>query len=306
MPKTTAVPSAKRNAMMPVINLGKTLFYDPILSVNNTISCASCHSPYSAFSHNDHDLSHGVYDSIGFRNAPALFNLASHTSFMWDGAIHHLEVQPLAPIHSKTEMGSSIQEVILKLKKDSGYRSLFKLVYGDTSITGERILKSLAAFQLSLISMNSKYDSVKRHQSSFTNQENNGYRLFLKHCNTCHTEPLFTNLKFANNGLKIDTTLFDCGRMRITKNPKDSLMFKVPSLRNLTYTYPYMHDGRFKKLYSVINHYSSDIKNQSFIDSRLKNGIALSENDKIDIIAFLLTLNDKTFINNSKHRMLKY
>ena len=157
------------------IELGRKLFYDPILSQNNSTSCASCHSPYAAFAHNDHDLSHGIYDSIGPRNAPALFNLAWHKFFMWDGAINHLNPQPLAPIHSQTEMGSSIKEVLGKLRKDSIYTFNFKKAFGDTQITSDRFLKSLAQFQLTLVSNNSKYDSVKRKKSEFTLQEKNGY-----------------------------------------------------------------------------------------------------------------------------------
>lgn len=282
------------------IELGRKLFYDPILSQNNTISCASCHSPFAAFAHNDHDLSHGIYDSIGTRNAPGLFNLAWHTSFMWDGAVNHIEVQALAPLHSRTEMGTSINEVISKLKKDDIYLSLFRKIYKDTSITSERILKSLAQFQLTLVSNNAKYDSVKRNQSKFTNQEENGYKLFKKHCNSCHTEPLFTNQSFANNGLMIDEKLNDKGRMKLTQNSLDSLKFKIPSLRNLSYTFPYMHDGRYPKLYQVLNHYSRDIKKVNYIDSRLIVGVTLTENEKVDLIAFLLTLNDVNFIKNPK------
>ena len=282
------------------IELGRKLFYDPILSQNNSTSCASCHSPYAAFAHNDHDLSHGIYDSIGPRNAPALFNLAWHKFFMWDGAINHLNPQPLAPIHSHTEMGSSIKEVLGKLRKDSIYTFNFKKAFGDTQITSDRFLKSLAQFQLTLVSNNSKYDSVKRKKSEFTLQEKNGYKLFVKHCNSCHTEPLFMNHSFANNGLPIDKTLNDFGRIKITQNLIDSLKFKIPSLRNLTYSFPYMHDGRFSNLYQVLNHYANDIKTSTYIDNRLQGGIQLTENEKVDLIAFLLTLNDKEFMRNKK------
>lgn len=282
------------------IELGRKLFYDPILSGNNMISCASCHSPFASFAHNDHDLSHGIYDSIGRRNAPALFNLAWHNKLMWDGAINHIEMQALAPIHSQTEMGSSIQEVIRKLQMSKQYLSIFKSIYGDTIISSERILKSLAQFQLTLISDNSKYDSVKRKETEFTTQEKNGYKLFKMHCNTCHTEPLFTNLSFANNGLILDNSSKDLGRYVITKNPKDSFLFKIPSLRNLSYTFPYMHDGRFKNLNQVLKHYTEGIYFHSNLDSNLKKRITLNPNERIDLIAFLLTLNDKSFVKNPK------
>lgn len=287
------------------VELGKMLFYDPILSKDNTISCASCHSPYNAFAHTDHDLSHGINDQIGNRNAPALFNLAWHPIFMWDGAINHLDVQALAPISHPKEMGENIQNVINKVNQQKLYREYFYKAFNDSIATGEHLLKALAQFQISLISANSKYDRVKLGKDEFTQQEKNGYAIFLKHCNSCHTEPLFSNYKFESNGLQIDTTLNDYGRWTITKNSKDSLMFKVPSLRNLSYTYPYMHDGRFKKLSQVINYYVNGIKPTNLVSKQLENGIQLSPNEKVDLLAFLLTLDDKEFVFSPKHQFPK-
>ena len=278
------------------IELGRALFYDPILSKDSTISCASCHSPYNAFAHTDHDLSHGINDSIGTRNAPALFNLAWGKSFMWDGAIHHLDVQALAPISHPGEMGEDIKVIVKKLQNTQRYPSLFEAAFGDKKITGEHLLKAISQFQLTLVSANSKYDSVRRKESSYTMQESKGYELYKKNCNSCHTEPLFTNNNFERNGLEIDTTLNDFGRMKITNNNDDRAYFKVPSLRNLSYTYPYMHDGRYRKLKDVLNHYTS---NPSL--SRGK-AIDLSSNEKADLIAFLLTLNDREFVFNPKHQ----
>lgn len=293
----------ENNSSSLSFQLGKRLFYDPILSADSSTSCASCHSPFSAFAHNDHELSHGIGDRIGFRNAPALFNLKNQTSFMWDGAIHHLEVQPLAPIHNSTEMGNSMREVVLKLKRNKKYQDLFYQIYRDTAITGERVLKCLAAFQQALVSRNAKYDSVRAGTSTFTTQEKKGYALYKKHCQSCHREPLFTGDEFVNNGLDIDTSLQDYGRMRVTNNPKDRLKFKIPSLRNLSYTYPYMHDGRFKKLYQVMQHYTVDICKKTDVDKRIRGGIPLTKNDNIDLIAFLLTLNDVHFTRDTTFRM---
>jgi len=278
------------------IELGRALFYDPILSKDSTVSCASCHSPYNAFAHTDHDLSHGINDSIGTRNAPALFNLAWGKSFMWDGAIHHLDVQALAPISHPGEMGEDIKNVVLKLQNTQEYPRLFEAAFDAKTITGEHLLKAISQFQLTLVSANSKYDSVQRKESSNTVQESKGYELYKSNCSSCHTEPLFTNNNLERNGLEIDTTLNDYGRMNISNNSKDSAYFKVPSLRNLSYTYPYMHDGRFRKLKDVLNHYTSN--------SSLSNGkiINLSSNDKADLIAFLLTLNDREFVFNKKHQ----
>jgi cytochrome c peroxidase len=282
------------------IELGRALFYDPILSRNNTISCASCHSQFTAFTHIDHDLSHGIDDRIGTRNSPALMNLAWHKSFMWDGAVNHLDVQALAPISHPDEMGENIENLILKLQKSKMYPRLFKKAYGDSIITGERTLKSISQFVLTLISANSKYDSVMRKQTNFTSQEKNGYELFKKNCSTCHKEPLFTNLEFENNGLAIDPILKDFGRMKVTKNPADSLKFKVPTLRNIEFSYPYMHDGRFKRLSEVMKHYTSGIKRSNTLSVHLQSPIVLTSNERVDIIAFLLTLTDKEFLFNPK------
>jgi cytochrome c peroxidase len=283
------------------ILLGRALFYDPILSGNNSISCASCHNSYAAFTHVDHHLSHGIDDRIGSRNAPALMNLAWQPIFMWDGAINHLEIQALAPISNADEMGSSIAEVVSKLKNSKLYPRLYYAVYGDSTITGAQTLKAIAQFLASIVSANSKYDKVMRHEMQFNAQEKNGFALFQKHCNQCHTAPLFSNFQFENNGLSVDTALKDWGRMRITQNPKDSLKFKVPTLRNIEYSYPYMHDGRFKQLSEVLNHYTHAKKQTSTLAVSLKKPIPLSANDKVDIIAFLLTLSDKDFIFNPRY-----
>lgn len=284
-----------------IIELGRNLFYDPILSADSTISCASCHSPFNAFAHTDHDLSHGINDEIGTRNAPALFNLAWQKDFMWDGAINHLDVQALAPISHPKEMGSSINELIKKLNESKKYKNLFEFAFNNSEINSKNILLSLSQFQLTLVSANSKYDKVKINKDTFNLQEENGYKLFKKNCNSCHTEPLFSNYNFKNNGLELDTTLNDLGRYKITRLGKDSLLFKIPSLRNLSYSYPYMHDGRFSKLKEVIDHYADGIKNSKYLSSELKDKIKLSNNEKVDLLAFLLTLNDKEFVFNKKY-----
>ncbi len=276
--------------------LGKVLFYDPILSQNNTISCASCHSPYSAFSHSDHKLSHGIYDRIGIRNAPALMNLAWQNIFMMDGAIHHLDVQSLAPISNPSEMNNSIDSVVIRLNQSKLYKDLFKEAWRDSTATGERTLKSIAQFMVTLISANAKYDKVMRNEQKYTDQEQNGYKLFQKNCASCHKEPLFTNFEFVNNGLDLDSLIKDYGKMKITKKSADSLKFKTPTLRNIEYTFPYMHDGRFKTLGAVMNHYTNGIQNSATLSPLLENRVKLTSNEKVDIIAFLLTLSDKDFV----------
>lgn len=287
------------------IQLGRALFYDPILSKDNTISCSSCHSPFNAFAHTDHDLSHGIKDQIGTRNAPALFNLAWHKSFMWDGAIHHLDMQALAPISSSLEMGDSLPNVLQKLRASSIYPKLFQQAYKDSTITGEQLLKAIAQFQLTLISSNSKYDRVKRQKATFNEQEQKGYELFKIHCNSCHQEPLFTKSTFANNGLPLDTTLNDYGKGMISKQKQDSGLFKVPSLRNLSYSFPYMHDGRFEKLSQVLKHYTHAETQLHFENNLNQKAIQLTSNEKVDLISFLLTLNDKEFVFKPEHQFPK-
>jgi cytochrome c peroxidase len=281
--------------------LGRKLFYDPILSVNNTISCASCHSPYNAFAHTDHALSHGIYDHIGTRNAPALQNLAWQPYLMWDGAIANLDMQSLAPMTHPDEMGENIQHVVEKLNAEPDYRSMFKVAFGDSIVTGEHTLKAIAQFMLTLVSSNAKYDSVMRGTSQFTAQEQNGYGLFKQNCASCHAEPLFTNFAFENNGLPVDTTLNDKGRQRISRNTDDSLKFKVPSLRNVEFTSPYMHDGRFKRLSEVLIHYTIGIQQTPTLSEKLQKPIVLNSNEKVDLIAFLLTLSDRHFIFDPSH-----
>jgi cytochrome c peroxidase len=288
------------------IELGRTLFYDPILSRNNTISCANCHLQYTAFTHVDHALSHGIDDKIGTRNAPALINLAWNTAFMWDGAINHLDMQALAPISNPNEMDNSIENVVAKFRQSKIYPALFLRAFGDSNITGERMLKTISQFMVTLVSSNSKYDSVQRHQTEYTAQENNGYRIFRENCASCHQEPLFTNFQYENNGLAVDSTLNDIGRINITKNPDDSLKFKVPTLRNIEFSYPYMHDGRFRRLSDVLKHYTVGIHSSKTLSKQLKQPIELTSNEKVDVIAFLLTLTDKKFLFDTAYSFPKY
>lgn len=296
-----------KNPLSPEkIEIGKALFYDPILSRNNSISCASCHSQYTAFTHADHALSHGIDDRIGTRNAPALMNLAWSNEFMWDGAIHHLDMQALAPINHPDEMGETTKNVVDKLQKSTLYPALFAKAFGDRVITGEYMLKSISQFMLTMVSSDSKYDSVMRKHTEFTTQETRGYILFRQHCSSCHVEPYFTSFQFENNGLPVDSTLNDYGRMRITQNSGDSLKFKVPTLRNIEFSYPYMHDGRFKKLSDVLKHYTSGIHHSKTLSKQLQNPIVLSSDEKVDITAFLLTLTDRSFLFNPKFSYPKH
>lgn len=287
------------NPLHPLkIALGRKLFYDPILSKDSTVTCANCHLSYTAFTHVDHALSHGINDSIGSRNSMALVNLAWSKSFMWDGAIERLDAQALAPITHPAEMGESLENVLRKLNRSEAYSKLFEQAYDQTPVSTKQLLEALAQFQLTLVSAGSKYDLAQRGEYDFTEQEAKGYRVFKIHCNSCHTEPLFTNDDFENNGLKLDPDLNDLGRYGVTQRPGDSLKFKVPSLRNVEFSRPYMHDGRFNTLREVISHYESGINPSSTVAERLKSGIPLSEHQKADLLAFMLTLSDRAFLFN--------
>lgn len=279
--------------------LGRTLFYDESLSRDSTISCASCHLQYSGFTHIDHALSHGIDGEIGNRNSPVLINLAWNSFFHWDGGVENLDKQAINPLIHPKEMGNNLPEVIRRLNNSKFYKKRFLSAFGDSVISTPNLLHALSNFTLALVSANSKYDLMKRGVvgSEFTEQETRGYQLFLKNCNSCHTEPLFHSNSFKRNGLKIDDELKDIGRMAITQRKSDSMLFKVPTLRNIEFSFPYMHDGRFKKLKEVVDHYSSIPAHQLIVSKELKKiKKSFSDEQKKDLIAFLKTLSDKQFL----------
>ncbi len=283
--------------------LGRKLFYDPILSRDSTISCASCHLQYTGFTHVDHAVSHGIEGRKGTRNSPVLINLAWNSTFHWDGGVNNLEVQGINPIKHPAEMDNSLEEVIRRLSISETYPALFKKAFGSTEINTASIMKALTQYTVSLVSSNSKYDQIRRKEKGivFTDQEKNGLKLFQAHCASCHKEPLFTTTFFANNGLKIDSLLNDVGRYSITQQPKDSMQFKIPTLRNIEFTFPYMHDGRFRKLKDVINYYSDGINTKDkHLSSQLLTPMNFNEMQKKDLLAFLLTLTDKTFLYDKR------
>lgn len=286
--------------------LGKKLFYDTRLSKDNTISCGSCHQQFSAFAQIDHPVSHGVNDLLGNRNSPALFNLNWHTSFFWDGGVNHIENQPIAPIQNPVEMAETMSNVVSKLQVDVIYRSMFKKAFGDENVTSQRIAKAFAQFMGMMVSSNAKYDKYKRGESggAFSQQESDGYEVFKKNCSSCHREPLFTDFSYRNNGLP-PTSVNDSGRAHITLATVDLYKFKIPSLRNLKYTWPYMHDGRFNTIDQVLNHYESGILQSPTLDTILSAGITLTAKQRDDLKAFLNTLNDEEFVTNTMFNEVK-
>jgi cytochrome c peroxidase len=282
--------------------LGRALFYETLLSEDNTVSCGSCHQDFGAFSNPAHDVSHGIHDRLGTRNSPGIFNLTWHPSFMHDGGVNHIEVQPLAPITNSVEMGTDLNAVIAKLQASPKYREMFRKAYGDEDVTSQRMFRSMAQFMGLMYSINSKYDRFRRGEKAveFSEQEKRGYALFQARCNSCHKEPLFSDFAFRNNGLPPHPALKDSGRAKITHLQQDIYRFKTPSLRNVEKTSPYMHDGRFETLEQCLDHYSGGITNTLNLDPLLQNGISLNSQEKQDIIAFLRTLTDYTFINDKR------
>ncbi len=277
-------------------NLGRTLFYDQILSVDSTISCGSCHEQVHAFAGHGGALSEGVFGQFGTRNSPSIANTAWIPNFMWDGGINHIEVMPIAPITNPVEMHETLENVLVKLKRSTKYQSLFKKAFGNESITDQQMLKALSTFMAMIVSDQSKYDKVMRGETTFSSTEQTGFDLFNQKCASCHSGPLFTDFDYKNNGL--DQTFSDVGRGVITQNPQDYGKFKTPTLRNVELTYPYMHDGRFYNLSQVLDHYSAGIQQSTTLDSSLQNGIPLTSSEKTSLIAFLKTLTDYELLTN--------
>ncbi len=284
-------------------DLGKTLFYDSRLSRDNTISCGSCHIQSSAFTQHGHDVSHGIDDRLGTRNSPPIMNLAWNNAFMWGGGIYDLDLQPIAPITAHEEMDESLENVLQKLQAIPSYQAKFKAAFGAGEVTTVKLMKALSQFMLLCVSSNSKYDKVMRKEDnlSFSEQELAGYQIFKDKCSTCHSAPLFTDGTFRNNGLA-PSPINDLGLYAATLLNSDKYKFKVPSLRNLKYTAPYMHDGRLRTLDAVFDHYQNEVQGSETLDPFLnkngRKGIDLSAEDRAKLLAFLNTLNDEAFITN--------
>ncbi|CAM1361225.1 cytochrome-c peroxidase [Tenacibaculum xiamenense] len=287
--------------------LGKKLFYDGSLAADGVVSCAFCHQQQFAFTHHGHRFSHGVEDREGKRNSQPIQNMAYQKQFSWDGAAFHLDLFPIIPITNPVEMDETVTDVIQKLKDNEEYRELFGLAFDDGQINVENTFKAMSQFMIMMVSANSKYDKYVRGEGavSFTSQEQRGLELFKNKCSTCHTSDLFTDDAFRNNGLSIDPNINDLGRMTVTLIETDKYKFKVPSLRNVEVTGPYMHDGRFGSLKSVLDFYSTGVRETENLDPLLKNtdgtlGIPLNEQEKGDIIVFLKTLTDNEFLTDER------
>lgn len=281
------------------IQLGKELFFDPILSADSSISCSSCHLPEFAFS-DTVALSIGINNGIGFRNAPSLANVAYSLSFLRDGGFPTLETQMAIPVQDAQEMGFTMYDLAERLKANVYYNHFFYEVFQEEP-SAFGITRAVAAFERTLISGESKYDQSLRFSTGvfLTESEQEGEELFFSdalHCSSCHSGFNFTNNGFENNGLYSDYSS-DEGRERITNNPGDEGKFKVPTLRNIALTAPYMHDGSLNTLEEVIEHYMSG-GSDHINKSELIQPFVLSESEKVALIDFLNTLTDNDFISN--------
>lgn len=295
------IPPAQDNAFTEArIELGKKLFFEKLLSENNSISCGSCHFQELAFAEPT-QVSTGVNGRLGFRNAQPLFNLAYKTLFFRDGGVKNLRLSSLNPISNHDEMNSDIVSVIQRLKSSGKYTNDFQRAYQDT-ISALSILNALECFQRTLISGNSKYDQWKRGETSLNSAEELGRSLFFSsrtNCAQCHGGFNFSFEEIRANGLF--ETYADSGRQRITTLPEDRGKFVVPSLRNISVTGPYMHNGSIETLGEVIDLYNSGGANFENKDSLIQ-ALNLSENEKFALVEFLKSLKDDSFLNNPSYK----
>jgi|TARA_Y100000385_G_C13109130_1_gene650995 cytochrome c peroxidase len=298
------------------VELGRKLFYETLLSGDNSISCAECHAPSSAYS-DPNQFSTGIDGIQGGRNSMALINLGWNQAFFWDGRAKTLEEQILIPVEDPIEMHETWTNAVSELSASIEYRNMFFKAFGDGGIDSTRVAKAIAQFLRTMISGSSKYDVMYKFENGLslnsteqgiyttvTPSEWAGYDLFKSlngaDCFHCHNGPLMQVHKFSNNGL--DATFSDLGRGGVTGNPNDNGKFKVPTLRNIAYSAPYMHDGRLATLDDVINHYSNFIQMSPTIDPLIEfagqGGVQLDALEKDLLKQFLMTLSDENFVNN--------
>ena len=286
------------------VSLGQKLFQDPAFSKDNSISCLACHNPEKGFS-DPRRFSIGIHGDPGTRNSMTLLNLAWKKSFFWDGRATSLRQQVLMPVQEHDEMDESLTNVAKKLSSNPVYPPLFEKAFGSPQINPEKIALALEQFVLTLTSYRSKFDLAMAGLTQLTPEEQKGFELFMTEfeprmgqrgadCFHCHGGALFTDSQFHNNGLDISSA--DPGLRKVTGRESDAGKFSTPTLRNVALTAPYMHDGRFKTLEEVIEHYSSGVQRSPTLDPNLSKhpteGMQLSRADKKALVAFLKTLTD--------------
>ncbi|MCI2230012.1 cytochrome-c peroxidase [Polaribacter sp. MSW13] len=285
------------------VELGEKLFKEKRLSTDNTISCSSCHMQENAFA--DHNaIGIGIEGRVGLRNTPPIQNLAFMQFYNWDGSKRQLETQPLVPIITHEEMDSSILEAIGKIATEEDYINLFYKAFGDEGITPEKIYNSIAQYEYTLISANSKYDKVKRNEGgTFTEKEEKGSIIFQQKCASCHGTELFTDQSFRNIGFPVNPNTDEAGRARVTGKNEDLYRFRVPTLRNIEYTAPYGSFGQFATLKEVLDYLDRGVLDADNLDPILKdnnNRIPLTEDEKESLISFLKTLSDVDFVSSEE------
>lgn len=321
LPAHFKTPAAQRQDNTPRNNpltddgatLGRVLFYDTRLSSSNNTACASCHSQKHAFV-DPNRFSKGHEGKLTDRHAPSLVELRFYQRgrFFWDERASSLEDQVLKPIQSKLEMGNELPKLMDTLTKDEQYPKLYEKAFGSRSITADRTAKALAQFLRSMVSYQSKYDEglikarvARAEFDNFTAEENLGKTLFLDRCANCHMaggqSAHFFMDRPRNNGLDADVRKTDGGVGDLSLSPTQMGLFKSPSLRNVEFTAPYMHDGRFKTLEEVIDHYARGIKQHPNLDGRLRRPLNFDTRQKASLVAFLKTLSDRNFINDPKY-----
>jgi cytochrome c peroxidase len=300
------------------VALGRALFYERSLSGDGTMACAGCHNLSLGFS-DSAQFSTGIAGMQGGRQAMPIFNMAWHSNqFFWDGRANLLRDQSILPIQDPLEMNETLENVVSKLTARVEYRSMFNSAFGSQEITSVKISHALEAFMHSIVSDDSKYDKYLRGEVTLTASEERGRVLYFAEynpafpnlsgadCQHCHGGSNFENDQYMNNGLDTDANMTDEGRKNATEDPMDKGKFKVSSLRNIAVTAPYMHDGRFKTLEEVVDHYNNGIQSSSTLDPALENtqatGLMLDAQDKTDLVNFLKTLTDDTFLNNPDYK----
>lgn len=307
MPENKANPVSVEGAL-----LGRYLFYDAILSDDNTMSCSSCHKQEFAFSDSPYALSKGKNGILMKRNTLPLFNLAWYPNFFWDGRASSIEAQVFHPLQSKEEMNSNWENTISKLKKNKLYPPLFQNAFPGKKIDSTTVTHAIAQFLRTLISNQSKYDGIISGSSHLSPDEVDGFVLIndqtkgdCLHCHSTDGNALGTSIGYSNNALDSSINLSDFadkGRGNVSHKMSDYGKFKIPSLRNIALTAPYMHDGRFKTLEEVLDFYSEGLKPSPTVDSKMeflhRGGAHLTRDEKRKIIAFLCTLTDSAFIAN--------
>jgi len=290
------------------VGLGRRLFFEKRLSRDDSVACAGCHLPEQAFTDGPRRFSLGVDNKVGTRNAMSLHNLIWADSFFWDGRARRLREQALVPIADPVEMDLPLVVALENLRTDPDYPGLFARAFGSPGIDAPRLGLAFEQFLISLISQNAKFDRAVRGEVEFTTQEKRGFELFVTEndparglsgadCFHCHGGSLFTNHRFANNGL--DREFRDAGRFQVTGDEADRGKFKTPSLRNVELTAPYMHDGRFATLEEVVEHYDNGVQSSATLDpnlaKHLPSGLKLSDADKAALVAFLNALTERGF-----------